>query len=61
MRTPLRSHLPPTEKEHAMSIGRRFKHTETLEKRLAGEAAKLREEAKGAPPGIERERLIRRA
>jgi hypothetical protein len=31
------------------------------DKRLAEEAAKLRKEAQGTPPGIERERLIRRA
>lgn len=40
---------------------RRFKQTGTLEQRLADEAAKLRQEAKGTPPGVERERLIRRA
>jgi hypothetical protein len=31
------------------------------DKQLAEEAAKLRKEAQGTPPGIERERLIRRA
>ena len=30
-------------------------------RRLAEEAAKLRKEAQGTPPGVERERLIRRA
>jgi hypothetical protein len=40
---------------------RRFKQTKTLEERLAEEAARLREEARGTPPGIARERLIRRA
>jgi hypothetical protein len=40
---------------------RRFKQTETLEQRLSEEVAKLRKEAQSAPPGIERERLIRRA
>jgi hypothetical protein len=40
---------------------RRFKQTETLEQRLTDEAAKLRKEAQGTPPGFERERLIRRA
>jgi hypothetical protein len=40
---------------------RPFKTTETLEKRLSEEAAKLRKEARGTPPGIARERLIRRA
>jgi hypothetical protein len=40
---------------------RRFTQTESLESRLAEEAVKLRKEAKGIPPGIERERLMRRA
>jgi hypothetical protein len=40
---------------------RRFKQTYTLEERLAQEAKRLRKEAQGTPPGIERERLIRRA
>nr|WP_271565338.1 hypothetical protein [Bradyrhizobium sp. CCBAU 11386] len=42
---------------------RRFIQAEPqpLEKRLAEEAARLRKEAQGTPPGIERERLIRRA
>jgi hypothetical protein len=44
-----------------MSERRRFKQTETLEQRLSDEAAKLRKEALGTPPGIERERLLRRA
>jgi hypothetical protein len=44
-----------------MQTRRRFKQTETLEQRLSEEAAKLRKEALGTPPGIERERLIRRA
>lgn len=44
-----------------MQRRRRFKQTETLEQRLSKEAALLRAEAQGAPPGIERERLIRRA
>jgi hypothetical protein len=39
----------------------RFKQTEPLERRLVEEAAKLRKEAQGTPPGVERERLIRRA
>ena len=42
--------------------GRRFSQKiASLEDRLAEEAAKLRKEAQGTPPGIERERLIRRA
>jgi hypothetical protein len=44
-----------------MQKRRRFKQTETLEQRLTEEAAKLRKEAQGTPPGVERERLIRRA
>lgn len=40
---------------------RRVKQTETLERRLTEEAAKLRKEAQGTPPGVERERLMRRA
>jgi len=42
--------------------GRRFSQKiDSLKDRLADEAAKLRKEAKGTPPGIERERLVRRA
>lgn len=42
--------------------GRRFSQKiNSLEDRLAEEAAKLRKEAQGTPPGIERERLVRRA
>ncbi|HUN95079.1 MAG TPA: hypothetical protein VMU69_02430 [Bradyrhizobium sp.] len=44
-----------------MSERRRFKQTEALENRLTEEAAKLRKEALGTPPGVERERLLRRA
>jgi hypothetical protein len=44
-----------------MQRRRRFKQTESLEQRLVEEATKLRKEAQGTPPGIERERLIRRA
>jgi predicted trehalose synthase len=40
---------------------RRFKQTSSLEERLVEEAARLRKEAQGTPPGIERERLLRRA
>ena len=40
---------------------RRFEQAETLEQKLAEEAARLRKQAQGTPPGIERERLIRRA
>jgi hypothetical protein len=40
---------------------RHFTHTLTLKERLAQEAERLRQEARGTPPGIERERMIRRA
>jgi hypothetical protein len=40
---------------------RRFKQNQPLEERLAEEADRLRSEAKGTPPGIEREELMRRA
>ena len=44
-----------------MQQRRRFTQTDTLEVRLAEEAQRLRKEAQGTPPGIERERLIRKA
>jgi hypothetical protein len=40
---------------------RRFKQISTLEERLAIEAKQLRENAAQLPPGIERERLLRKA
>jgi predicted trehalose synthase len=40
---------------------RHFKQTSSLEERLVEEVTRLRKEAKGTPPGIERERLLRRA
>jgi hypothetical protein len=40
---------------------RHFTQTDSLEVRLANEAAKLRKEARGTPHGIDRERLMRRA
>jgi predicted trehalose synthase len=40
---------------------RRFTQTTTLEERLTEETKRLRKQAQGTPPGIERERLIRRA
>jgi hypothetical protein len=33
----------------------------SFEQRLADEAARLRQEAQGVPPGVEREQLLRRA
>jgi hypothetical protein len=44
-----------------MSERRRVKQTENLEQRLAAEAKRLREEAKGTPPGVAREALLRKA
>lgn len=55
----LRSRLT-REQRHAEAC-RRFKQTEALEKRLSKEAEQLRKEARGTPPGIEREQLIKRA
>ncbi|HVX78297.1 MAG TPA: hypothetical protein VHB49_19365 [Bradyrhizobium sp.] len=40
---------------------RRFKQTISLGDRLAEEAKSLRKQAQGTPPGIQREKLIRRA
>jgi hypothetical protein len=40
---------------------RRFKQSAPLELRLAEQAERLRKEARGTPPGIEREKLLRRA
>ena len=42
-----------------MQDRRPFKQTD--KQRLSEEATKLRKEARGTPPGVERERLIRRA
>lgn len=40
---------------------RRFKQVKTFVERLADEARRLREETKSLPPGIERDRLLRKA
>nr|WP_246754217.1 hypothetical protein [Bradyrhizobium diazoefficiens] len=40
---------------------RRFKQTTSLDQRLEEQAKRLRQEARGLPPGVERDRLIRRA
>jgi hypothetical protein len=40
---------------------RRVKQTSTLEQRLVAEAKLLREKAAKTPPGLKRERLLRRA
>ena len=42
-------------------LRRRFKHTRSLEERLAEEAKRLREEAKLLPHGAAREDFLRRA
>jgi hypothetical protein len=40
---------------------RRFKQTSPLDQRLTEQAERFRKEARGTPPGIERERLLRQA
>jgi hypothetical protein len=40
---------------------RRFKHTVTLEHRLAEEARRLREQAEHVPPGPGRDKLLMKA
>ena len=40
---------------------RRFKQAESLDQRLVGQAERLRNEARGAPPGVARDKLIRQA
>ena len=44
-----------------MERRRRFKQTLSLGDRLAEEAARLRQQARRAPQGVERDRLLRRA
>ena len=44
-----------------MQKRRRIQQTETLENRLRQAAVRLRQQAGGTPPGIEREYLILRA
>ncbi|GLR93219.1 MULTISPECIES: hypothetical protein [Bradyrhizobium] len=44
-----------------MHLRRRIKQTTSLEERLVAEALRQREQAKLLPPGIERERAIRKA
>jgi hypothetical protein len=39
----------------------RFEQTDLLDKRFSEEASRLRKEARGTPPGVERNRLVRRA
>jgi len=40
---------------------RSFKQTTSLDQRLTEQAERLRKEAQGTPPGVERDRLIRKA
>jgi hypothetical protein len=40
---------------------RRFEQTGPLDHCLEGRAKRLRKEAQGTPPGVERDKLIRRA
>jgi hypothetical protein len=40
---------------------RRFNQTTPLEEHLEEQAMRLRKEARGIPPGVEREKLIRQA
>ncbi|MGE9008827.1 hypothetical protein ACO2JO_09625 [Leptospira interrogans] len=40
---------------------RSFKQTAPLDQRLTEEAERLRKEARGTPPGVARDNLIRRA
>jgi hypothetical protein len=44
-----------------MQQRRRFEQIDPLDKRLSEDAQRLRKEARGTPPGVERDRLIRRA
>jgi hypothetical protein len=44
-----------------MQERRRFKQIDPLDKRLSDEAQRLRKEARGTLPGVERDRLIRKA
>jgi hypothetical protein len=44
-----------------MQQSSRYKQTGPLDQRLQEEAKRLRKEAQGTPPGIERDNLIRKA
>ena len=44
-----------------MDKWRHFKPLDPLDTRLSAEAERLRKEARGTPPGVERDRLIRMA
>jgi hypothetical protein len=47
--------------EQHMQKRHRFKHTTTLEERLADEAGQLRDKAKALPAGAEKDGLLRKA
>ena len=47
--------------EQRMPERRRFTQTTSLEERLAQEATRLRKQAQGTPPGVERDLLVRKA
>jgi hypothetical protein len=55
-----RSRLSCTGKERVMQR-RSIKQITPLDQRLEEQAKRLRKEAQGTPPGVEREKLIRRA
>lgn len=61
MRSPGRAPALPLTELGSVMKRRHFKQTEILEERLAEQAKRLREEAKGMPHGIARERLMRLA
>ncbi|QOZ33373.1 hypothetical protein [Bradyrhizobium sp. CCBAU 53421] len=44
-----------------MQRRRRFKHTQSLEERLADEAMRLRSQAKTLPPSAKKEAVLRKA
>jgi hypothetical protein len=44
-----------------MQQRRNFKQTAPLDQRLEEQAKRLRKEAQGIPPGVERQKLIRQA
>ena len=44
-----------------MQERRRYKQIDPLDQRLSEEAERLRKEARGTPPGVERDKLIRMA
>jgi hypothetical protein len=61
MRTPDSAAAFLERKERGMSTRRHFKQIGTLEYRLTTEAANLRRQAEGLPPGVRREELLRKA